>query len=99
MRTTTKSLKRAKDILSIYAYFKSEPGRELAATNFLAVGRRRKISGSELQSGLNYARAVGWIEPTERGLSLTEKGFKRMKRWEADMGGPAPVGALDPHAA
>jgi hypothetical protein len=97
MRTTTKSLKRAKDILSIYAYFKSEPGRELAATNFLAVGRRRKISASDLQSGLNYATWAGWLEFSEGGLRLTEKGFKKMKRLEASV--DAPAGALGPQAA
>jgi hypothetical protein len=66
-------------VLQIYAHFDSRPGQVLRSNNFLAVAARRRIPTADIQSGLEYAAEMKWIEETENGsLRLTERGFGAM---------------------
>jgi hypothetical protein len=66
-------------VLGIYAHFDSKPGDVLRANNFVAVAARRRIPIADIQSGLEYAAEVKWIEETENGsLRLTHLGFAAM---------------------
>jgi hypothetical protein len=66
-------------VLNIYAHFDSRPGDALRANNFVAVAARRHIPIADIQSGLEYAAEVNWIEETENGsLRLTDSGFAAM---------------------
>jgi hypothetical protein len=66
-------------VLQIYAHFDSQPGHVLRANNFVAVAARRRIPIADIQSGLEYAAEMKWIEETENGsLRLTERGFGAM---------------------
>lgn len=66
-------------VLQIYAHFDSRPGHVLRANNFLAVAARRRIPTADIQSGLEYAAEMKWIEETENGsLRLTDRGFEMM---------------------
>jgi hypothetical protein len=68
-----------KTVLGIYAHFGSRPKDVLGANNFVAVAARRRIPISDIQTGLEFALAAGWIEETENGsLRLTEQGFSVM---------------------
>ena len=66
-------------VLEIYAQFDSRPGHALRANNFVAVAARRRIPVADIQSGLDYATQMHWIEETESGsLRLTDDGFAAM---------------------
>jgi hypothetical protein len=55
-------------VLEIYAHFKSRPGHVLRANNFVAVAARRRIPTADIQSGLEYAAEMNWIEEQRTGL-------------------------------
>jgi hypothetical protein len=66
-------------VLDIYSHFHSRPGDVLRANNFIAVAARRHIRMADLQSGLNYAAKMGWVEETANGsLRLTNNGYRQM---------------------
>lgn len=68
-----------RQILNIYAHFKSRPGHVLRANNFVAVAARQRIHMEDIQQGLEYAASQKWIEETDNGsLRLTELGFSKM---------------------
>ena len=51
----------------------------MRANNFVAVAARRRIPVADIQSGLDYAAQMHWIEETENGsLRLTDDGFAAM---------------------
>jgi hypothetical protein len=79
MATMPTPEENGKLVLQIYARFGSRPGDVLRANNFVAVAGRRRIPISDIQSGLEYAAEMKWIEETEKGfLRLTERGFTAM---------------------
>jgi len=83
MATLPTSEENARLVLQIYAHFDSGPGHVLRANNFVAVAARRRIPIADIQSGLEYATLVNWIEETENGsLRLTDRGFAAMPQPE-----------------
>ncbi len=66
-------------VLEVFSYFESVPGKVLPARNFVAVGERRRWNISDLQKGLEFASAQGWVRKQERGIELTEQGFANMR--------------------
>lgn len=68
-------------VLEIYSHFNSKAGHVLRANNFVAVAARRRIPIADIQSGLEYAATMKWIERTDNGsLRLTSSGFAAMPR-------------------
>jgi hypothetical protein len=79
MATLPTPEENGRQVLKIYAHFDSRPGHVLRANNFVAVAARRRIPIADIQSGLEYAAQVNWIEETENGsLRLTDRGFAAM---------------------
>jgi hypothetical protein len=68
----------AHKILEIYKHFASRPGHVLQATNFVAVGERRRWDMNDLQQGLEFSIERGWIAKRTGGFELTESGFAEM---------------------
>jgi hypothetical protein len=78
MATRQTQAENAHKVLELFAHLEAVSGTVVGANKLVAIGERQRWKMSDLQQGLEFASAQGWIKKNDRGLELTDQGFAVM---------------------
>ena len=73
------SEENARKVIEIFEHFQGRPGHVLRTGNFNAVAAKWRLAIEDINSGLEKALELGWIESTDgNSFRLTTAGFAQM---------------------